>query len=45
MAKSVLLSVSKDQWDKKEDTSKSVKNVLYLLYNGVAKGTFWDKVK
>ena len=29
--KSTLFSVSKDEWDTKEDTGKSMKNALYLL--------------
>ena len=30
-AKSTLFAVSKDECDTKEDTSKSMKNVLYIL--------------
>ena len=30
-AKSTLSAVSKDEWDTKEDTGKSMKNVLYIL--------------
>ena len=30
-AKSTLFAVSKDEWDTKEDTGKSMKNVLYVL--------------
>ena len=30
-AKSTLLAVSKDEWDTKEDTGKSMKNGLYVL--------------
>ena len=30
-AKSTLFAVSKDEWDTKEDTSKSMKNALYIL--------------
>ena len=30
-AKSTLFAVSKDEWDTKEDTSKSKKNTLYVL--------------
>ena len=30
-AKSTLFAVSKDEWDTKEDTSKSMKNALYVL--------------
>ena len=30
-AKSTLFAVSKDEWDTKEDTGKSTKNVLYVL--------------
>ena len=29
--KSTLFSVSKDEWDTKEDTGKSMKNALYIL--------------
>ena len=29
--KSTLFAVSKDEWDTKEDTGKSVKNALYIL--------------
>ena len=31
-AKSTLFAVSKDEWDTKEDTGKSMKIVLYALY-------------
>ena len=30
-AKSTLFAVSKDEWDTKEDTGKSMKNALYIL--------------
>ena len=30
-ASSTLFAVSKDEWDTKEDTSKSMKNALYIL--------------
>ena len=30
-AKSTLFAVSKDEWDTKEDTGKSMKNVVYIL--------------
>ena len=30
-AKSTLFVVSKDEWDTKEDTGKSMKNALYIL--------------
>ena len=30
-AKSTLFAVSKDEWDTKEDTGKSLKNALYVL--------------
>ena len=30
-AKLTLFAVSKDEWDTKEDTGKSMKNVLYIL--------------
>ena len=29
--KSTLFAVSKDEWDTKEDTGKSMKNALYIL--------------
>ena len=29
--KSTLYAVSKDEWDTKEDTGKSIKNALYVL--------------
>ena len=29
--KLILLAVSKDEWDTKEDTGNSMKNVLYVL--------------
>ena len=35
--KSTLLAVSKDEWDTKEDTGKSIKNTFYVLQH--AKGT------
>ena len=31
IAKSTLFAVSKDEWDTKEDTGKSMKNALYVL--------------
>ena len=31
IAKSTCFAVSKDEWDTKEDTGKSTKNVLYVL--------------
>ena len=31
IAKSTLFDVSKDEWDTKEDTGKSMKNALYIL--------------
>ena len=31
-AKSTLSAVSKDEWDTKEDTGKSMKNALYILW-------------
>ena len=30
-AKSTLFAVSKDEWDTKEDTGRSMKNVVYVL--------------
>ena len=30
ITKSILFTVSKDEWDTKEDTGKSVKNALYV---------------
>ena len=30
--KSTLFAVSKDKWNTKEDTGKSIKNVLYVLW-------------
>ena len=32
IAKSTLLAVSKDEWDTKKDTGKSMKNALYVLW-------------
>ena len=32
IAKSILFAVSKDEWDTKEDTGKSMKNTLYVLW-------------
>ena len=32
IAKSTLFAVSKDEWDTKEDTGKSMKNALYVLW-------------
>ena len=37
ITKSTLFTVSKDEWDTKEDTGKSMKNALYILR--YAKGT------
>ena len=31
IAKSTLFAVSKDEWKTKEDTSKSMKNALYVM--------------
>ena len=31
ISKSTLFAVSKDKWDTKEDTGKSMKNALYVL--------------
>ena len=31
-AKSTLFAVSKDEWDTKKDTGKSMKNALYVLW-------------
>ena len=31
-AKSTLFAVSKDEWNTKEDTGKSMKNALYVLW-------------
>ena len=38
-AKSTLFAVSKEEWDTKEDTGKSMKNALYSTYCGMPKGT------
>ena len=40
-AKSTLFTVSKDEWDTKEDTGKSMKNALYVLR--YAKRHYWDR--
>ena len=40
-AKLTLFAVSKDEWDTKEDTDKSMKNALYVC--GMPKGTFRDE--
>ena len=32
ITKSTLFTVSKDEWDTKEDTGKSMKNALYILW-------------
>ena len=32
ITKSTFFIVSKDEWDKKEDTGKSMKNALYVLW-------------
>ena len=37
ITKSILSVVSKDEWDTKEDTGKSMKNALYVC--GMPKGT------
>ena len=42
-AKSTLYAVSKDEWDTKEDTGKSMKNALYVLR--YAKGTCRSEAK
>ena len=36
--KSILLAVSKDEWDTKEDTGKSMNDALYCI---MPKGTSW----
>jgi len=36
--------VSKDEWDTKKGTGKSMKNALYCMYNGMEKGTSWAEV-
>jgi len=40
--KSTLYADSKDEWNTKEGTGKSMKNVLYC---GMPKSTFWVEVK
>jgi len=37
-AKLTLFAISKDEWNKKEGTGKSMKNALYV---GMPKGTSW----
>ena len=32
IAESTLFAVSKDEWDTKEDTGKSMQNALYILH-------------
>ena len=39
IAKSILFAVSKDEWDTKEDTGKSMKNALYIDCCGIPKDT------
>jgi len=36
---------SKDEGHTKEDTGKSMKHALYLLYCGMPRGTHWDEAK
>ena len=38
IAKLTLFAVSKDEWDTKEDTDKSMKNALYVYFS-MPKGT------
>ena len=42
IAKSTLFAVSKDEWDTKEDTGKSMKNALYVL-RYAKRHLFWPK--
>ena len=35
-AKSIRFAISKDEWDTKEDTGRSMKDALYVLRRGVA---------
>jgi len=37
--KLTLFTVSKDEWDTKEATGKSMKNVLHSMYSSREKGT------
>ena len=39
--KLMLFVISKDEWNTKEDTDKSLKNVQQHVYCGVPKGTSW----
>jgi len=41
--KFTLFTVSKDKWHTKENTGKSMKNALYILYMWYTKGTPWAK--
>ena len=42
IAKSILFAVSKDEWDTKEDTGKSMR--MHCTYCGMPKGTCWAEV-
>jgi len=35
----MLFTVSKDEWNTKEDTGKSLKNAMDVQYCGIPKGT------
>jgi len=37
--KSTFFTVTKDKWNTKEGIGKSLKNVQYCMYSGMAKGT------
>jgi len=43
--KSTLIIVSKDQWDTKEGTGKSMKNALHVQWYGQKHLSGWSNVK
>jgi len=43
--KSILFAVSKDEWDTKEDTGKSMKNTLYVRQYGKRHLSGWSEIK
>ena len=43
--KSILFAVSEDEWDTKEDTGKSMKNALYVLWYAKRHLSGWTDIE
>jgi len=43
--KSTLFTVSKDEWNTKEGTGKSMKNALYVQWYGKKRFSYWSDIK